>query len=40
MTFEDRNKNTTHHLFVDENRLVDTDWFLIQVAEEIRILSA
>ena len=40
MTFEDRNKNTTHHLFVDENGLVDPEWFLLQVAEEIRIMGA
>lgn len=39
MTFEDRNKNTTHHLFVDENGLIDPDWFLLQVAEEIRIMG-
>lgn len=40
MTFENRNKTTTHHLFVNENGLVDPDWFLLQVAEEIRILGA
>lgn len=40
MTFENRNKTTTHDLFVDENGLVDPDWFLLQVAEEIRILGA
>lgn len=40
MTFENRNKTTTHHLFIDENGLIDPDWFLLQVAEEIRILGA
>lgn len=40
MTFENRNKTTTHHLFIDENGLIDLDWFLLQVAEEIRILCA
>lgn len=40
MTFENRNKTTTHHLFVNENGLVDPDWFLLQVAEEVRILGA
>ena len=40
MVFEGRDGGTSRRLAIDENGLVDPDWFLLQIAEEVRGLGS